>query len=353
MKVHLSASSSTFKIIHYSGFTHHTTALSMPFQLSSVPVGGTYESQQAWRDIQEFLPKRLHLTADESPTEEWWEHDGYKLHLDRWRNPAAKVRLILHHGVGTNGRQMSMILGRPLSAAGIELVAIDMPGYGCTQVPKGRVHSYGDWVQIASDFIDHEMQYDSRPIFLYGLSAGGMLTYHAAALNKRVKGIIGMTFLDNRIQQVMDETAANVVMSRVGLAVTRAANKTVFYSIKIPMSMASKMSTLVNDHEAMAVFLRDKSSAASSASMHFLATFSGYTPALEPEDFDVCPVLLTQPAEDRWTPLHLSNLFLTRITKVPVKVVSLENAGHYPLEDPGLEQMVTEIIKFVRESGPL
>jgi len=80
--------------------------------------------------------------------------------------------------------------------------------------------------------------------------------------------------------------------------------------------------------------------------MKFLATYTGYQPALEPENFDVCPVLLTQPAQDHWTPLHLSELFLKRVKRVPVKTVMLENAGHYPIEQPGLNQMVTAIHDF-------
>ncbi|KAM0285974.1 hypothetical protein ACHAQH_001163 [Verticillium albo-atrum] len=320
----------------------------MPFHHASPPTDGTYESQEAWRDIQKFLPERLHFTADESPTEEWWEHDGFKLHLDRWRNPSARIRLIMHHGVGTNGRQMSVILGRPLHAAGFDLVAIDVPGYGCTQVPHGRVHSYDDWVSIASAFIDHELGSDPRPIVLFGLSAGRMLAYHAAALNGKVKGIVDMTFLDQRLQQVADETSANLLASRAGLSLTRVADKTVLLrGLEIPLSMASKMSALVNDSEALVVFLRDKTSAGSSASMHFLASYSVYKPALEPEDFDVCPILLTQPVEDKWTPLHLSELFLSRVGKVSVKTVELENAGHYSLEDPGLQQMVDAIVEFL------
>ncbi|KAH6682358.1 hypothetical protein F5X68DRAFT_243036 [Plectosphaerella plurivora] len=145
----------------------------MPFTKAAKPslYPDGYASQTVWRDIQKFLSDRLHFTPEHFPVEEWWEHKGYKLHLDRWRNPEAKVRLI---------------------------------------------------------------------------------------------------------------------------------------------------------------FLRDVTSAGSSASVHFLATYSRYVPVQEPEAFDVCPVLLTQPAEDRWTPLELSNLFLPRISKVPVKVVELENAGHYP-----------------------
>lgn len=307
----------------------------------------TYENQKAWKDLQKFLPQRLAFTKDHSPIEDWWENRGHKIHLDRWRNPAAKVRVILHHGVGTNGRQMSMILGVPLHTAGFDLVAIDMPGYGCTQVARNKPVSYDDWVRIANDFINFELESDPRPIVLYGLSAGGMLTYDAAALNKKVKGIVGMTFLDQRIQKVRDETARNFFMSRVGVPLAKLSDIPLLRSLSLPMWLASKMSALVNNSDALKVFLADPSSAGSWASMHFLSTYSSYKPAVEPEDFDVCPILLTQPDQDKWTPLHLSELFLSRIRGVSVKTVELEKAGHYPLEDPGLQQMADAIIKFI------
>ncbi|MFF9481161.1 hypothetical protein [Streptomyces sp. NPDC014733] len=72
-----------------------------------------------------------------------------------------------------------------------------------------------------------------------------------------------------------------------------------------------------------------------------------YAPAVEPEEFDACPVLLTPPAEDRWSPLHLSTPLLSRITRVPVGTVLLDGAGHYPLEEPGLTQMQDAIAGFV------
>ena len=68
---------------------------------------------------------------------------------------------------------------------------------------------------------------------------------------------------------------------------------------------------------------------------------------MEPEDLDACPVLLTQPAEDRWSPHYLSVPVLEPITKVPVQTVMLENAGHYPMEEPGLTQMHDTIADFV------
>jgi pimeloyl-ACP methyl ester carboxylesterase len=73
-----------------------------------------------------------------------------------------------------------------------------------------------------------------------------------------------------------------------------------------------------------------------------------YKPVVPPEEFTVCPILLTQPEKDLWTPFHLAEFFLKRVKKVDVKIVMLENAGHYPLEQPGLDQMHEAIISFLK-----
>lgn len=305
-----------------------------------------YQNQVAWQQIEQFLPQEFHIPKDQLPKEEWWAWNGNNIHLDTYRNPNAKIKVILFHGVGTNGRQMSMILGKPLADRGYETIAVDMPGYGVTQVGKGKVIRYSDWVQAGSDLIDAELAKDNRPVVLYGLSAGGMLTYHVAAKNKKVKAIVGMTFLDTSNQKVKDTVASNLFMSRVGTPITHLTVKTPLASMRVPMSWASKMSALVNNKEALKVFMKDKTSAGNSVSLTFLDTYIHYKPEIAPEDFDVCPVLLTQPEKDRWTPLDLSTPFLSRIHKVPVKTVILENAGHYPLEQPGLSQMVNAIDSF-------
>ncbi|MGS0893342.1 alpha/beta hydrolase [Burkholderia stagnalis] len=309
----------------------------------------TYADQPVWREMQAFLPPDFRWPDNRQPDEEWWRWNGHRLHLDTYRDPRARVKAILFHGVGTNGRQMSMIVGEQLARRGYETIAVDMPEYGMTEVARGALVRYDDWVRAGSDLVDAERARDDRPIVLYGLSAGGMLTYHVAALNGKVDGIVGMTFLDQRLQQVRDETARNRFMSRVGGPMTHFAAKTPLKSMRIPMSLASRMSALVNDHDALKVWLSDRTSAGNAMTTAFLDSYMTYRPAREPEAFDVCPVLLTQPAADRWTPLHLSEPFLRRIRNVPVKVVMLENAGHYPLEQPGLSQMVTAIDGFYRD----
>lgn len=108
------------------------------------------------------------------------------MHLDTFHNPQAKAKIIMFHGVGTNGRQSSMIIGGPLALDGYEIITVDMPTHGVFKVASHTIISYNDGVQCGSDLIDAELAKDDRPIFLYGLSAGGMETYHVAARNKKV-----------------------------------------------------------------------------------------------------------------------------------------------------------------------
>jgi len=309
----------------------------------------SYAQQQAWRRIQEHLPEPFRLTEETLPAEEWWEHLGHRIHLDAYRDPEAPAKVILFHGVGTNGRQMSTILGHPLAERGYETIAIDMPTYGVTEVAPGALVTYDDWVRIGSDLIDAELAKDDRPIVLYGLSAGGMETYHVAALNRRVAGIVGMTFLDQRSRRVRVATGFDPVSGLLGAPLMRLLAATPLRTLRLPMRLASKMRALVNDREAANACLADETSAGNSATVAFLSSYLDYRPVVEPDDFDVCPVLLTQPGADRWTPLRLSEPFLDRLVEVPVTKVVLEDGGHYPIEQPALDRMVEAVSAFVAE----
>lgn len=309
----------------------------------------SYANQPNWQEIQSFLPQDLQLRGERLPKEEVWEYDGHRVHLDTFRNPEAKVKVILFHGVGTNARQMTTILGAPLSKMGFECIAIDMPVYGATQVRPGALVRYDDWVRTGCALVQAEQARDARPIVLYGLSAGGMLTYHVAATTRSVAGIVGMTFLDMRDQRVRDEATLHPLVARIGIPLMHLVAKIPgLRRLKIPMSLAGKMHTLVNNKPAMKAFMRDRSSAGNWATMAFLSSYMAYKPVTEPEQFDVCPILLTQPAADRWTPLHHSDPLMKRVHKVSAETVMLDNAGHYPLEEPGLTQMRDAVAAFAK-----
>lgn len=63
--------------------------------------------------------------------------------------------------------------------------------------------------------------------------------------------------------------------------------------------------------------------------------------------YDKCPILLTQPEKDTWTPLKLSEISMQGI-KAPYTVKILENGGHYPMEQPALTQLIQYADEFIK-----
>ncbi|WP_171530202.1 alpha/beta hydrolase [Acinetobacter defluvii] len=308
-----------------------------------------YKNQDAWKKLQQHLPQTYQLNEANQPQEYFWQWRKNNVHVDYYPQPNAPAKVILLHGVGTNGRQLSLILGHPLAQAGYETMALDLPGYGLTQYPSKSAIRYEDWIQLVSDFVDAESQKDQRPIFLYGLSAGGMLTMHVAMQNKNIKGIIGMTFLDQQRLAVKKGTMRFSALSPLLLpGMKMGAMTPVVKSIPLPMSLVSKMYALTNDQQALKIMLNDTTSAGNAMSIKFLNSYMNYQPKYDLSSFTQCPVLLTQPAEDHWTPLAFSQPVLERLN-VPYQVAMLPKGGHYPVEAQALEQLKTSSIAFIQQ----
>jgi alpha-beta hydrolase superfamily lysophospholipase len=80
----------------------------------------------------------------------------------------------------------------------------------------------------------------------------------------------------------------------------------------------------------------------------FLRTFVNAGPLVEPEAFDICPVLLAHPADDHWTDVAISRPFFDRLP-VPKQLLMLDNAGHLPVEEPGVTQLREALLNFLAE----
>lgn len=176
-----------------------------------------------------------------------------------------------------------------------------------------------------------------------------METYDVAAKNGKVRGIIGMTFLDQRNQDVQYTTTRNWFMGHVTTPMLPGFVSLGLGRMKVRMNTASKMSALCNNPEAQAAFMRDKTSAANSSSLAFLNSYMHHDLIVEAADFDVCPILLTQPAEDRWTPYRLSQHHLEQVKKVPVEVKMLRHGGHYPVEPTALDDLHSAALAFINK----
>lgn len=305
-----------------------------------------YSQLSYWKKYNTFLPEDLQYKEDKLPTEEYWQWKDFNIHLDRMRNPKSPIKVIVLHGAGGNGRVIGLF-GNFLHDQGYEYIAPDLIGYGLTQNLKNKNIDYSVWVDCVSDLIDEELLKDNRPIVLFGLSMGGMLAYQVAAKNKNVKALMVTTLADPRAQNVRDDLARNLFLSRVGLTAMNVF-KLLSDSFKLPIKWLCKMERITNDIAFSKIFSNDQLAGGSKIKLRFLRTYMNFIPAIEPENFIASPLLFLQPQKDTWTTFETSKSFYEKLN-CPKKVVFLENCGHAPYEEPGLSTMKIEIIKFLRQ----
>ncbi|CAH6814946.1 alpha/beta hydrolase [Vibrio chagasii] len=305
------------------------------------------EQNSAWIDVQQFLPKEYRWEQDFAPEESFIPWRNSTLHVERFPNPNASHKVILLHGVGTNSRLLNLVAGAPLAAAGYEVVALDMPYYGMTDNNEPRI-TYHDWVEIGCDLVRSEIEADGRPVVLYGLSAGGMLAYHIAAETRLVSGIMGMCFIDPASETARRRMSTRPTMDEISFKILPALPRGFIGKINVPVKMLLKMEALVNDKQALKLLMSDKCSGGASVSLEFINSMLEYEPEMAFEDFDLCPIILLQPEKDNWTPFSVTEPFWERVA-AKKEMITLGNASHYPIEQPGLSQMNDAMVKFIQQ----
>jgi alpha-beta hydrolase superfamily lysophospholipase len=305
----------------------------------------TYDSHPIWRRYQPYFPEAMRCTEASMPREEYWSWRGLDVHLDRLAAPAAPVKVIVLHGAGAYGRVMApaAVLAQ---RHGYETVTPDLPGYGLTRVPWRRM-TYPLWIDCVCDLIDAERARDGRPIVLFGVSLGGLLAYQVAARSQRVIGLVATTLADPRERAVRRGFARNPLLGTGGLwLLDKLAAVTDL--LPLPMAYMSKMDRISNRPELSALVKADRRGGGSWVPARFLRTLMTTAPALEPEQFDLCPVLLAHPGVDRMTDIALSRRFFDRLA-APKRMVVLDGASHMPTEHPGVDQLEAAVLEFMAQ----
>jgi alpha-beta hydrolase superfamily lysophospholipase len=118
--------------------------------------------------------------------------------------------------------------------------------------------------------------------------------------------------------------------------------------LPLPMRLMSKMDRISNVPELAHLCAHDPLGGGNWVPARFLRTLVDTAPDVEPEDFRICPVLLTHPGVDRMTEISLSRRFFDRLA-APKRMVVLEGASHMPTEHPGVDQLESAVVDFVGE----
>lgn len=303
-----------------------------------------------WRRVQGFVPDRLRVNEHEPPREEWVALGGLDLHLDRYL-PAqrAPVRVLVLHGGGANGGLLSPF-GVMAQRLGAEAVVPDLPGYGATRVPNKRRLRYQDWVDATVGLLEKETSRDERPVVLLGLSMGGMLAFDAAGRTGRAAAVVASCLLDPQDPRVRRGMART---EWIGAAARPLLGRTarVTDGLPVPMRVVAPVGALARDRALTEAVASDPRGGGTWMPGGWLRTYLDSSPAVPPEQFRVCPLVLAHPAADQWTPVGLSLPFYERIAG-PRRIVMLEGASHACVEDPGVAQLERVLAEMLDSASP-
>ena len=301
-----------------------------------------YTNDNFWKEIQWYLPEENRISETILPHEYFLPVSDCEIHIDHYKPSAPKGKVILFHGVGGNGRLLSFI-AVPWMKNGFEVICPDMPLYGYTRYKQ--TVTYDAWVSCGTKIVQHYQSENSVPVFLFGLSAGGMLAYQIVCETDSIKGLIVTCLLDQRNSLITKSTAINPILGALAKPVLAVA-KNFAGDMKVPMKWLGNMKSIANNKKLAILLLQDKKASGAMVSLSFLYSMLNPIIKIEPEKFDRCPVLLAHPGDDHWTDIKLSNLFYERLACEKEKVI-LDGAGHFPIERLGLKQMEIACLEFM------
>ncbi|MGK2348601.1 alpha/beta hydrolase [Actinomyces sp. W5033] len=291
-----------------------------------------------------FLPQGLRCAARLTPESTWWQWRRHDVHLARARRPESPARVIVVHGAGGHSGAL-WPLAALVAHRGVDVCAVDLPLYGRTRSPDPAAVRYGHWVDLLVELV--EVERDHRPLVLWGASIGGLLAYEVAARSPHVAAVAATCLLDP------GDWRARARMTRVGGLgllggplsglVAGAAARTM-----VPMSAVADLGRMSRDPALSRLCAIDPRGGGARVPLGFLASYLRF--AHTPPEHNRTPVTLVHPARDAWTPLDLSARVLARAAG-PATLVVLRECGHFPIEDPGLSDLVDVVVGLARGQG--
>ena len=291
-----------------------------------------------YRSYAEFLPAR-YVENLAPPTSTWWPWRGNRVHIARAPAPEADVRMMLIHGGG--GYSGALWPVATVAAGGVDVLAPDLPLYGDTVAAQPSRVRYQDWVALLTDLVRAERAADPRPLILFGASMGGMLAYEVAARTGQVAAVVATCLLDVSDPAARAAATRYPFLGRPAPAVLRALDPALG-RLRVPIRWLADMTQMSTDPALSRLCAADPRGGGASVPLGFVSSWMSFR-HIAPEDFTAAPVTLVAPTADTWTPPELSIRFLQRVS-APTTLVTLENCGHYPIEEPGLDQLRTAML---------
>jgi alpha-beta hydrolase superfamily lysophospholipase len=116
--------------------------------------------------------------------------DGKKLYGQGWQPETLKGVVTLVHGLGEHGGRYAYVAD-VLGRAGYALLTFDLRGHGKTAGPRGDARLPDILNDMDRLLAEARRRWPGKPLFLYGLSLGGLLVLYFTLQRKpRLNGVV-------------------------------------------------------------------------------------------------------------------------------------------------------------------
>lgn len=267
----------------------------------------------------DFFPIDLQPLAKAEADSRYFESNGVQVHYLH-RAADSPYTVVAVHGAGGHAGALWPFV----AATNNDAVAIDLPLYGQTLVPDRTQIRYETWVQILVEFTTHW----HKPVLLFGASIGGILAAEVANKSDNVKQVVVTCLMESgRLESLALITNFGVFGAISPLLLPMIRGR--IAHIEIPMYWVARFSRMSRNRALSRLCRSDPYSGQVTVPLGFLKSLLTYR-----HHIAAAKTTLAHPAKDAWTPLRLS------LKTTPAKVLLLENCGHFPVESPGIEQLI-------------
>ena len=127
---------------------------------------------------------------------------------------SERARLVICHGLGEHSGRYEPVVNR-LSPLGFSIWALDHPGHGRSEGPRGHVDCFSHYLDGTAAMLEiaRENLPPDRPVFLLGHSLGGLIALRTAILRPDL--IDGVAASSPGLGMIIEVPAAKKVLGRV------------------------------------------------------------------------------------------------------------------------------------------
>lgn len=242
---------------------------------------------------------------------------------------------------------------RVLAEAGYVVLTFDYKGWGDSEGAKSRLAPYSRVadVQAALTFLGAQPEVEPARLGIYGTSYGGATVVWVAAVDPRVKCVVGVVGIGNGARWMRSVRRPDEYHDLLA----RAAEDRVKRALTGVSALADRSEILLPDRQSAelgAAARRANPAAVTEIPIEFIDDTLGFNPEWVVDRIAPRPILLITTDDDRLVPPQESEALYTRAGE-PKKLVVLKGFGHYEVYGgEAFRQVMHETLAWYRTHLP-